>query len=290
MTTTRIASVQLALRRSSGLDDLVDRVAHFARSAADYGCDFVCFPEHLTLQILGADDVLLDADEAIERLTDITDGYRDALSFLARKHRINIVGGSHAARDDDGAVRNTAWFAHRNGSVEGQAKLHPTPDERDVWSIEGGSNLDIIESDHGPIGITICYDSEFPELGRKLADDGAQIVFVPYMTDTENGHWRVTHCCQARTVENQCYVVTSGITGTIENVTNCEMAYAQSRIMTPCDTGFARGGIAVEAAANTEQMIFADLDLDALSRAREGGAVLNLADRRRDLYSVRWIT
>ena len=284
--TLRVAALQMSLEPASGGDPLIERIAHHVRVAKDYGCDVLCLPEHLTLQILAEPAGPLPADEAMARLSDFTDTYKDALSHLARQHRINIVGGSHAAETAGGEICNTAWFAHRTGHLDGQHKIHPTPDERDVWGIVGGSALDMIDSDFGPVGITICYDSEFPELGRKLADDGALVVFVPYMTDTEHGHWRVTHCCQARAVENQCAMVTAGMVGTIRNVTNLDMAYARSRIITPCDTGFPPQGIAVEATPGTEQMIFADLDLDAITRARRDGAVRNLADRRSDLYRV----
>ena len=49
----------------------------------------------------------------------------------------------------------------------------------------------------------ICYDSEFPELARHLADQGAMILFVPFCTDTSNGYYRVRHCAQARAIELQ---------------------------------------------------------------------------------------
>jgi predicted amidohydrolase len=47
-------------------------------------------------------------------------------------------------------------------------------------------------------GIMICYDVEFPELSRLMADQGMNILFVPFLTDTQNGYTRVKHCAQAR--------------------------------------------------------------------------------------------
>lgn len=278
----------MALHSFEDADSLFERLAHFARTASDYGADFLCLPEHVTLQTLSAPHGALNAQQAVDQLTELTDSYKDTLSFLASQHNINIVGGSHLTRDDDDRVRNISFVAHRGGSLDQQSKIHPTPDERMIWDVQGGESCNVIDTDCGPVGVTICYDSEFPELGRHLVDQGAAIVFVPYLTDTAHGHWRVTHSCMARAIENQSYVVTSGLTGSVRNVTNLDIAYAASRIITPCDIPFTPDGIAAQAVPGVEQLIVADLDMDKLAYAREAGAVQNLKDRRSDLYEVRW--
>lgn len=286
--TLRVASVQMALDAAGTPDALFARIAHFVRAAAACDARFVCFPEHLTLQLLAGARPMVPADEAVDRLTEHTPAFRSVLSDLARAHAMTVIGGSHATRREDGAAHNVAFVAHPDGTVSEQAKLHPTPDERDVWGLSGGSGIDVIETGHGPIGVTICYDSEFPELGRRLADRGARLVFVPYLTDTRHGHLRVRYCCHARAVENQCFVVTSGLVGNLANTANIEMAYARSAVLTPSDHGFARDGIAAEAEPQIEQMIIADLDMKALETARRKGSVRNLADRRPDLYRLVW--
>ena len=152
----------------------------------------------------------------------------------------------------------------------------------------GGDSLNVIQTDCGPIGVLICYDSEFPELARHLADQGALMLFVPFCTDERQGYLMVRYCSQARTVENQFYVATAGVVGNIPDVENMDIHYASSHIMTPCDFRFARDGIAAEAALNTEAIIFADLNLDDLLLARRSGSVQNFKDRRFDLYEVKW--
>lgn len=286
--TVRVASVQLALRHTPTPEHLYDRIGHFVRVASEYGAHFVCFPEHLTVQILSGAATMIPASQTVDALTAHTEAYQAHLAALAETHRITIIGGSHATRTAHGAARNVCTIAHPDGHITEQHKIHPTPDEHDVWGISGGDQINAIDTFHGPIGVMICYDGEFPELGRRLADQGARLVFVPYMTDTRHGHLRVRYCCHARTVENQCYVVTSGIAGNIENVANVEMSYAQSAILTPSDHGFARDGIAAQAEPQAEQLILADLDLAALDTARRHGSVRTLADRRSDLYRLTW--
>ncbi|MEO1747608.1 MAG: nitrilase-related carbon-nitrogen hydrolase, partial [Pseudomonadota bacterium] len=256
----RVASVQLALEKPTSPSAYFKRLGHYLRVASEYGADFVCFPEHVTSLLLACEPNMVPADKAVDVLTGYTDDWKDWLAKSAVAFNINIVGGSHATRVDGGAAHNVSFFAHRDGRTEAITKIHPTPDERDVWRITGGGNIAPIETDCGPIGVLICYDSEFPELTRRLVDQSEiGILFVPYLTDTRAGHFRVTYCCHARTIENQFYVVTSGFVGNITNVANLEMAYAQSAILTPNDHGFARDGIAAQTEPQVEQIIFAEL-------------------------------
>jgi predicted amidohydrolase len=185
-------------------------------------------------------------------------------------------------------VENISYVFLRDGSVYEQPKIHPTPNEVYWWNIEGGSVLNAIETDCGPIGVLICYDSEFPELARHLTDQGVQILFVPFCTDERQSYLRVRYCCQARAVENQCFVVMSGNVGNLPNVSNMDIQYAQSCILTPCDFPFARDGVAADTTPNVEMVAFADLRPETLHMARNSGTVQNLRDRRHDLYNVQW--
>lgn len=133
----------------------------------------------------------------------------------------------------------------------------------------------------------ICYDAEFRETARRLADEAARILFVPYNTDTRAGHLRVRHCAQARTIESQTYVVTSGMVGNLDNVSNLDIQYALSATLTPCDFSFARDAIAAEASENVEMITVADLNIGTLLWSCAQGAVRPLRDRRLDLYRTR---
>ncbi|WP_169054196.1 carbon-nitrogen hydrolase family protein [Nitratireductor sp. XY-223] len=285
--TIRVASVQWRAERTMDPAGFYERLEFHVRAAADYEADFVVFPELFTLCLLFSEERIESRDVAA-RSHAHTVAFTDRTRSLARENGINIVAGSHLTVDEGGTARNTAFVFTRDGSTHARDKLHPTPTEAGAWSVEGGGSADIIETDRGPVGVMICYDSEFPELARHLIDQGALVLFVPYLTDTVHGHWRVRHCCAARTVENQCYVATAGMTGQFSNVPEQYSAFARSAILTPCDLPFARDGIAAEASENAEAIIFADLDLQALERARREGTVRNLSDRRHDLYSVVW--
>ena len=286
--TVRVASVQYGQKRIQHFDEFAAQVEFFVRVAADYRSDFVVFPELFTLQLLSiANDILAPA-EAIAALTRHTEAFKALLETLALRYSINIVGGSHPTRTEDNEIRNICYVSLRDGSLHAREKIHITPSEHSGWGIGGGDNADVIQTDCGAIGVLICYDSEFPELARHLIDQGAMILFVPFCTDVREGYLRVRYSCAARAIENQCYVVLSGNVGVLAGVHNFDIQNAQSCILTPCDVAFARDGIAAEATTNSEMMIFADLSLDKLMDARENGSVLNLRDRRLDLYESSW--
>lgn len=284
----RLATVQLQARAVKDFAEFVQNVEYFVDVAADYRADFVVFPELFTLSLLSFEQAHLSPMEAIDRLTDHRQPLVDELSRMALRYNINIIGGSHPTRTEDGEIQNVAYVCLRDGSVHAQEKIHPTPNERYWWKIKGGDAVEAIQTDCGPIGVLICYDSEFPELARRLVDEGARILFVPFCTDSRQGYLRVRYCCQARAIENQCFVVMSGNVGNLPKVENMDIQYAQSCILTPCDFPFARDGIAAEASENVETLTISDVNLADLTWARAEGTVRNLADRRFDLYQIDW--
>ena len=286
--TIRVGTVQYKQRKVASFEEFIELAAYFVDVVADYNGDFVVFPELFTLQLLSIEDQELSPAESIEALTKYTPRLKAAMRDMALRYNINIIGGSHPTRVESGRVENISYVFLRDGMIHEQPKIHPTPNELYWWNIEGGSALNAINTDCGPIGILICYDSEFPELARHLTDQGIQILFVPFCTDERQSYLRVRYCCQARAVENQIYVVMSGNVGNLPNVANMDIQYAQSCILTPCDFPFARDGIAADTTPNVETVAIADLRPDTLTAARNNGTVKNLQDRRHDLYNLHW--
>jgi predicted amidohydrolase/GNAT superfamily N-acetyltransferase len=284
----RVATVQFQQRAVSSFEEFISNIEYFVDVVSDYKSDFVVFPELFTLQLLALEKKRLGPMEAIEALTRWTKPFTAAMRDMALSYNINIIGGSHPTKDENGEIKNIAYVFLRDGSVHAQEKIHPTPNERNWWNIKGGNFIRAIDTDCGPIGVLVCYDSEFPELARRLSDEGAKLLFVPFCTDNRQGYLRVRYCSQARAIENQCYVILAGNVGNLPGVENMDVQYAQSCILTPCDFPFARDGIAAEASENVETIAVADLDLSDLAWARRNGTVRNLRDRRFDLYRLVW--
>lgn len=282
----RVSVAQYQMRRIKSFEEFATQVEFFVDTASDYRADFLLFPELFTLQLLS----LVQAKRpgyAARQLAEMTPQYLDLLSDLAVSYNVNIVGGSQFTIEE-GRLFNIAYLFRRDGTIDKQYKLHVTPSEAKWWGVEGGSELKVFETDCGRVGILICYDVQFPELARVLADAGVGIVFVPYNTSDRYGHQRVTLCAQARCIENHQFVVTAGCVGNLPFVENADIHYARSGVYTPSDVSFARDGIAAEASVNLETVLVQDLDVETLRRHRRLGTVQNWADRRRDLYGVIW--
>lgn len=285
----RIMTVNYQQRRVKSFKEFLQIVEYFVDVASDYSCDFITFPEWFTLQLLSAEKSIHEPIDGIRVLSQYTDRFQNEMREMALKYNINIIGGSTAVKDPkSGLLTNEAFVFLRDGAVYRQPKLHPTPNERYWWNLQGGDNLSAIPTDCGLIGVLICYDSEFPELVRHLVDQGIKILFVPFCTDERQSYLRVRYCGHARAIENQIYVVMSGNVGNLPRVENMDVQYAQSCILTPCDFPFSRDGIAADTSPNVETVAIADLRVDDLISARNSGTVQNLKDRRHDLYQIVW--
>ena len=282
--TVRIAVVQYQMRKIASFDEFAQQCEYFVDVASDYKCDFVLFPELFTVQLLSCIEASRPG-QAARQLAEFTPQYLDLFSDMAVKYDLNVIGGSQFVVENDNLF-NTAYLFSRNGSIGKQYKIHITPSERKWWGISPGEKVEVFETDCGPIAIQICYDIEFPELTRIAAQKGAQIIFVPFNTDTRHGYMRVRSCAMARCVENHVYVAVSGCTGNLPFVENADIHYAQSAIFTPADAEFARDAVAAECNPNVETLIIHDVDVEMLRRHKEAGSVQNWNDRRTDLYYV----
>ncbi|KAA3663128.1 MAG: GNAT family N-acetyltransferase [Calditrichaeota bacterium] len=280
----RLGLVQWQMRLYKNLDDLMQQVEYFVDAVSGYRSDFALFPEFFNAPLMSEYNHLSEA-EAIRKLAEYTEEIIQRFSKLSISYNINIITGSMPEIIDNN-LYNAGYLCKRDGGIERFEKLHVTPDEAKVWGLQGGKKIQSYETDCGKIGILICYDIEFPELSRILAKEGINILFVPFLTDTQNGYSRVRNCAQARAIENECYVAIAGSVGNLPKVHNMDIQYAQSMVFTPCDFSFPTNGIKAEATPNTEMILIADVDLDLLRELNQFGSVRNLKDRRTDIYSI----
>lgn len=281
----RLGLVQWQMRPYKSLDDVMEQAEFFIDAVSGYRSDFALFPEFFNAPLM-AENNHLSTPEAIRELAKHTAEMVQRFSKLAISYNINIITGS-MPEIVDGKLHNVGYLCRRDGSMERYEKLHVTPDEAKVWGMVGGNKLEAFDTDCGKIGILICYDSEFPELSRLLADEGMDILFVPFLTDTQNGFSRVRHCAQARAIENECYVAIAGSVGNLPKVQNMDIQFAQSMVFTPCDFAFPTNGVKAETTQNSEMILIADVDIDLLRELNQFGSVRNLKDRRTDLFELR---
>jgi len=280
----RVSAVQYQMRSIKNFEEFARQCEYFVDASSDYKSDFVVFPEMLTMQLLSFISEKNPA-AAIRELTNYTDRYIKLFTKLAIQYNINIVGGSHFCLEED-MLYNISFLFKRDGTYSKQYKIHITPYEKKWWGVKGGNKIEVFNTDKGKVAILICYDVEFPELARIAVSKGAKILFVPFNTDDRRAYLRVRYCAQARAVENQVYTVITGCVGNLPEVSNLDIHFSQSAILTPSDVEFSREAIASEAVPNTETLIYQDLDLNLLERNREMGNAQTWNDRKQGFYTL----
>ena len=285
--TVRIGCVQWQMREMRSVEEVLQQVEYFIDALSDYRSDVALFPEFFNAPLMGLQrhDTHL---EAIRYLATFTEQIVTEISRLAVSYNINVIAGSLPVIEDD-ELYNVAYLCGRDGSIDSQYKLHPTPHEKKDWVMAGGDKLKLFNTDFGRIGILICYDVEFPELGRLLSEQEMEILFVPFWTDTKNGYLRVRRCAQARAIENECYVAIAGSIGNLPKVDNVDIQYGQTAVFSPSDFAFPHDAIMAETTPNTEMTLIVDVDLEKLQTLQNDGSVRNYLDRRRDLYRIEWL-
>lgn len=281
MPRVRIASLQYFIRPVSRFEDFVDQVEGLVTTAADYKCRLVVFPEYFTSQLLTLADVKRPIEEQVRDLPRHVPRYVETLTTLARRHSLYIVGGTILTSGADGKIHNECFVFGPQGDHVVQGKLHMTRFESEEWKVAPRSSLHVIETSFGRLGVTICYDVEFPEVARAFGRLGVQALVVPSCTDDRQGFLRVRYCAHARAIENQMYVIHSATVGSLPMVPAVSLNYGQAAILTPSDFSFARDGVLAEGIPNQETMVIGEVDMNTLQESRTGGSVLPLHDSLR---------
>lgn len=267
-----IASAAWHLRSIRSEEEFFAHLREFFEGAADEGATWLVLPELPILELLHLEPKLNDQD-AVEFLLGFEETFEQMIGIYGRAFGVSVVGGSHFSQSD-GIINVSVVF--EGTGLRRQAKNKLTQFEQNDWNVSPGTGLCSLLDPR--VGVLICYDCEFPEAGRALAENGVQALMVPAFTETRHGFDRVRYSCHARAIENQIFVVHSSLIGSLgrEPVPS---AYGSAAIIAPSHQPFPEGGILAQTPMNQEGLAIAELDFDALLESRETGDVRNWHDR-----------
>ena len=242
------------------------------------GADLLVFPEYAAMELasLGGRDVAGDLEASLHQVARHADAMRDLHAALAAEHGCHILAASGPVFDGPRPV-NRAVLYGPGGVIGHQDKQIMTRFEREDWDVTGGPGLRIFDTALGRIGILICYDSEFPLLGRILAEAGAELLLVPSCTDTVAGFHRVRIGAMARALESQCVVVQAPTVGACDWMPALDENRGQAAIYGPPDGFWPETGIIAEGAMDEPGWVIAEVDLSRVRQSRADGAVLPFA-------------
>lgn len=252
--------------------------AKLARWVSDADADLLVFPEYGAMELasLSGRAVAGDLEASLHAVAALDPQVRALHADLAARHGCYILGASGPAFDGARPV-NRAVLYGPDGVIGHQDKQIMTRFEREEWHVTGAPGLRIFDTTLGRIGILICYDSEFPLLGRVLAQAGAQLLLVPSCTDTVAGFSRVRIGAMARALESQCVVVQAPTVGPCDWMPALDENRGRAAIYGPPDGFWPETGIIAEGEMDAPGWVRATVDLSRVDVSRRDGAVLPFA-------------
>ena len=207
-----------AIQMNSGPDvsanlSLADRLL---QEAARDGCQLAVLPENFALMPERGKDKARYAEQPGQG------PIQDFLAESARRHELWIVAGSMplvSPAIGDERVYGACPVYDASGAPQAlYRKIHlfdvdlvdKQESYRESHSMYPGDELVAVDTPCGRIGLTICYDLRFPEMFRRLVDDGATVFTVPaaFTATTGEAHWHTL--LRARAIENLAYVIAPG--------------------------------------------------------------------------------
>lgn len=254
-----------------------EKLTRWVSDAVGAGADLLVFPEYgaMELATLAGRDVALDLEASLRAVSDRIPKADALHAKLAQEFGVHILAASAPVFDPELGARpvNRARFFAPDGSMAHQDKQIMTRFEREEWGVVAGGPLQLFDTALGKIGILICYDSEFPLLGRAVAE--ADLILVPSCTEALTGYSRVRIGSMARALENQCVTVMSSTVGACDWSEAVDENTGMGGIFGPPDTGFPPTGVIAEGVLNKPGWTYADVDLGQIAHVRADGVVLN---------------
>lgn len=284
----RVAAAQYDIGYFPDLEAYERKLADWVARAAAAGAQLLVFPEYGAMELtsLFGPAVQRDLHVQLAALQSVVPEYLAVHERLAARHGVYVLAASLPVRVGE-AFHNRAHLFAPTGAMGFQDKLVMTRFERERWGVGPGDLLTVFDTDLGRLAVSICYDSEFPLLARAQVEAGAQILLVPSCTDALAGYHRVRIACQARALENQCYVVQAPTVGSAAWSEAVDVNVGAAGVFVPPDRGLPEDGVVALGPLNEPRWVYADLDLARVEAVRKDGQVLNHRDWSRQADAAR---
>lgn len=256
---TKAAAIQMASGPNIGAN--LTEASRLIASAAAAGARLVVLPENFAIMPMNETDRLAAAEP------DGRGVLQDYLAKRAREHGIWLVGGTiPLAASDANKVRPACLVYNDAGErVAGYDKMHlfdvsleNGEEYNESRTQQPGKDVVVVETPLGRLGVAICYDLRFPELFRRMLEQGAEIFAVPsaFTAVTGKAHWEVL--VRARAIENLAYVIAANQGG--YHVTGRE-THGDSMIVGPW-------GLVHDRLVRGAGVVMADIDRDRMNAIR----------------------
>ncbi len=270
----RIAAAQYTIGQPDSFAAWQTKVAQWVADAAGQGAQLLVFPEYAAMELAAIDSATASDLHASLRAVVALGPQIDAhYADLARRFGVTVLGGTRPHEVDDGRIVNRATLYLPDGQSGHQDKIMMTRFERESWDIKGGTRLRVFRTPLGMLGISTCYDVEFPMIARTQVIAGAQVVLCPSCTDSLQGYYRVRIGAQARALENQIFVVQAPTVGMAPWSPALDENYGAAGVFVPPDGDSPDDGVVAIGTEGQGAWVVADADLARVERWRTQGSV-----------------
>ncbi len=279
MAKIKVAACQYPIEPVGSVAAWAQKLERMVAEAARGGAQLVVLPEYGGMELASAlpRPVQADLRLQLEHLQDLVPVYHETCAKLARRYCVYLLAASMPERVGD-EFHNRAWMYGPSGEGNYVEKLQLTRWERETWGVARGDENVVFDTELGVVGVAICYDAEFPLLVRRLVEHGARIILVPSCTDALSGYWRVRIACQARALENQCYVVQATTVGSAPWSIAVDENRGAAGVYGPPDRGFPDSGVVAMGVLDQPGWVTAEIDLALVEAVRLDGEVPNHRD------------
>lgn len=270
-----VAVSQFHIELIPSWDDYCVKMTRHVTQAVASGAQLLVLPEYAGVEVYGQYE---ETDRKLfESIQPLLSRYIEFFQTLATNHQLYIQPGSILVKANTGRFYNRAYLFGPRGEYGFQDKIRIVADEKEEDLLECGKKQTLFDTALGFVGIAICYDSEFPELVRNFTRQGAKLIIVPSFTPSNESFQRVFYSCQARAIENQCYVIVASAIGTTRIGDTNYCLEGQANIFSPIDSGFP-SGVVNQGNKNEACLVHAQLDFNKLEQVRKHGQVHNFDD------------
>ncbi len=260
------------IRTELDQDLTMEKAGKMVRSAAENGAEVVCLPEMFNCPYSRA--------YFRKYASAGHEAHVSAMSSWAKDNHVILIGGS-IPELEDGRLYNTCFVFDEEGKqIARHRKVHlfdvdlPGMRFHESHTFAPGEDITVFETRFGIFGAAICFDVRFPEMFRAMAERGARMIFLPAQFNMKTGpaHWELT--LRMRALDNEVFF--AGASAARYEGFDYE-CWGHSLIADPY-------GRVVASCDETEQILYADIDLAAVYEVR--GQLPTFTRLREDVYPV----
>ena len=276
----KIATAQYDISFLENWKSYEQKIERWVVDAISQDAKILLFPEYFSMELasLFGQPIYSSLSKQLAAMQSLHADFIELFTSLAKQYQCIIQAGTFPVLIESESYRNRAYLFMPDGQFDYQDKLMMTRFEKEQWLIEGSQEIKCFNTEFGKIAINICYDSEFPLIARQQVESGCVLILVPSCTDTVAGYHRVKIGCQARALENQCYVVQASLVGDASWSEAVDVNVGAAAIYTPVDRGFPDNGILSVGIFNAVQWVRGTISPQACETVRVNGQVFNYRD------------